>query len=139
MQGKYHLQFSFYLDIYPIDIHVCYSNDQEKIEKYFQKKTNEPKLERLGNLESTARTSRYKDHILIEIKPEAGRSPHQLAALVAHEAVHATWMIEKSLGDMFNQDIQEPQCYLVQFITQKITRVIWAYIRKNKKLFKDLK
>ena len=139
MKDKHHLQFSFYLDVYPIDVHVCYSNNQEKIEKYFRKQTGEPKLERYGNLESSARTSRYGYHILIEIKPETAKEPHQLAAMVAHEAVHATWMIEKALGDLFDSDIQEPQCYLVQYITQRITRKIWHFIRSKKKLYKELK
>lgn len=135
---KTHLAFSFYLDVYPIDIHVCYSEDKNKTEKYFQKKTGEPKLERYGNLESSARTSAYKYHILIEIKPEAARSPNQLASIVAHEAVHTSWMIEKQIGDLFDSNIQEPQCYLVQYITQEITRRIWTFIRK-KNLFMEKK
>lgn len=133
-----HYQFSFYLELYPIDIHVCYSNNQDKIEKYFKKKTNESKLERYGNMEVSARTSRYKDHILIEIKPEAARHANQFAALIAHESVHASWMIEKQLGDLFDSNIQEPQCYIVQFITQYITRKVWTFIRKDKQVHRRL-
>jgi hypothetical protein len=134
-----HYQFSFYCEVYPVDIHVCYSNNQDKIEKYFKYKTTEPKLERYGNMEVSARTSRYKNHILIEIKPEAARHANQFAGLIAHEAVHATWMIEKELGDLFDANIQEPQCYLVQYITQYITRKVWTFINKNNKLYKELK
>lgn len=133
---KTHLEFSFYLNIYPIDIHVCYSDNHDRTEEYFRKKTGEPKLERLGSLESSARTSRYKYDILIEIESDAARHPHHFAAIVAHEAVHATWLIEKALGNLFDSDIQEPQAYLVQFITQYITNKVWNHIRK-KNLFQE--
>jgi hypothetical protein len=73
------------------------------------------------------------NHCLFEFIPDLERSPSQFAGLVAHEAVHATWYIERYLGDMFNTDIQEPQAYLVQYLTQNITFNIWGYLRKRKK------
>lgn len=127
-------QFSLYPDVYPIEVHVSFCSDEEKTKKFFRKMTKEPNLEITNSTDfANARFSMYDKYCLFEFYPDLERSPSQLAGLVSHEAVHATWYIERWLGDIFDNNIQEPQCYLVQYLTQNILFEIWNYLKKRRK------
>lgn len=129
---KTHLEFSLYPNLFPIEVHVCYSADDTRCFDYFKKMAKESKLQ-IDAKKGDASTWRYRKHIFIEIHSDMGREPSLLAAMVAHEAVHASWFAEQIVGNMFNEDAQETQCYFVQYLTEQITRNIWNHIRKKSK------
>jgi hypothetical protein len=125
MKKSRDLFFSFGPNIYPIDCHVAFTDDNQKALKYFQKATKTPALEVIPRINSAARVSVFKSHILFEFQHAKGHSKESWAALVAHEACHATWFAEQIIGDLFDCNITEPQCYLIQFITQEILERLW--------------
>lgn len=43
---------------------------------------------------------------------------------IAHESCHASWKTEQLVGDIFDSDIQEPQCYLIGWLTEEIYKFI---------------
>ena len=131
-----HLEFSLYPKIYPISIHVVYSDDEGRIEKFFRKVTGEKDLVRQPcdvTVRPDALVSSYQDHILMEFRPDKNRSGSVFAGLVAHEAVHASWRLERIVGDCFDMNIQEPQCYFVQYLVGEITDRVWEYLSKRKR------
>ena len=130
------LKFTLEPDTLPIYIHVIFSDSFEEKIKFFREKTGEPKLEKEDRHSGNASFSIYQNHCLFEFDLK-DRSISQWVGLIAHEAVHASWFIEKELGDMFDYNIQEPQCYLVQYLTQRITcewlehlKLTWAKDKK---------
>ena len=131
-----HLEFSLYPKIYPISIHVVYSDDESRIDKFFKKATGCKDLERLACdvvVKSDALVSLHKSHILMEFRPDKNRNGSVFAGLVAHEAVHASWRLERIVGDCFDMNIQEPQCYFVQYLVGEITDRVWEYLSKRKR------
>lgn len=117
-------KFSLYPNIYPINYHVIINGGQKETQSFFRKVTNDKTLE-WEPLKTDARFTLINGHCLFEFRFK-GHSQSQIAGLVAHEAVHASWYIEQEIGDLFNSDIQEPQCYLVQYLVQNI-----LYMYKN--------
>lgn len=132
MKKDPHLTFSLYPDVYPVSIHVAYSAYEEKVKAFFRKATGEKDLDRESPFIGDASCARFNKHILIQIKPDPKRPPEDLAGLVSHEAVHATWQTEQAIGDCFNMDIQEPQAYFVQYLVVNIFGRIWDYLKKRK-------
>jgi|DEB0MinimDraft_3_1074331.scaffolds.fasta_scaffold00025_31 hypothetical protein len=130
------LGFSLLPEIYPVSIHVVYSDDEERIGKFFSKAVGEDELVRQPcdiTVRPDALVSSYGEHILMEFRPDEKRGGAALAALVAHEAVHASWRLERIVGDCFDMNIQEPQCYFVQYLVGEITNRIWEHLEKRKK------
>lgn len=133
---KTHYEFSLFPDTYPVSIHVVYSNDAERVAKFFRKQTKEPNLELICERKedlSNARVSRWKEHLLFEFDPASGRGGHEFAGLVAHEATHAVYKMEDYLGNIMHQGAQEPHAYLVQYLVQNICNKIWGFIHKSKR------
>lgn len=44
---------------------------------------------------------------------------------VVHELVHVTWYLQEARGALFNNDVQEPQAYL-------ITYLLWEFFKEFK-------
>lgn len=49
----------------------------------------------------------------------------QIVGLIVHELIHCTWLLQEARGSIFSQDVQEPQCYLVQ-------RLLWDFMTEFK-------
>ncbi len=54
------------------------------------------------------------DRILMILQPNTSPST------IAHEAVHVTHKLSKMVGKFFSSKVEEPQAYLVGYITSKI-------------------
>ncbi len=111
------LNFTLEPDVYPVFIDVIFTNDYEERDEFFKKVTGQKDLQ--TRPPSNGSLHVYENHFLLhfEIKDY---SLSQYAGLIAHEATHTSWYIERELGDMFDNNIQEPQCYLIQYLTQNI-------------------
>lgn len=119
--------------MYPIHICVAYSSDKDKRLEYFRKILKEPEFYFTESHESSASIAVFKKYLLFEFEPDPERSAEQLAGLVAHEACHATYFIQEKIGNIFNNDIQEPQCYFIQYLTQLILERIWEHLHGSRK------
>jgi hypothetical protein len=138
---KLRLFHSRTLDCFPGRVHIAMNEDQAERLKFFKKASGIddlilPEI----NEWSHATFTPYKGQYFFQFPqlPRGELSLSQWAGLIAHEATHYTWYLEQDIGDLFDFNIQEPQCYLIQVITQDILDLIIDFVKENKELsFKE--
>ena len=131
------LNFELSPDVLPITVFVSYGEDTEEALKYFHKQTDlrfDVNGSHSGCVWVDTKADNRKGYkTFLFIRGDKKRPGAGLAGLVAHEAVHISYILSECAGSFFDPRIQEPQCYFVQFLVECICDRIWAHISKKGK------
>lgn len=61
----------------------------------------------------------FDGHTILWLSNELKKGSFAYTKTLIHESVHASWLIQDEIGRTFNEEIQEPQAYLVEYIFAK--------------------
>lgn len=111
-KDKRYLLHKSRLDPYDIDIYLFVGN-QEEFNGWLQRKFNVHVDQGMD-----ARALVADDKSIVVWMTDRGEYRASRISMLAHEAIHVSWYVHQMIGGLFSQEIQEPQCYMVQRMLQ---------------------
>ena len=101
-----YIQYSF--DLFNVD-YTFYHGNIELLDKFVKKHFNVI-LEHIPGFNACA--FMLDSNIGIFLPNDLDKT--ECANTLVHECVHASWYLQEQIGNIFNTDAQETQCYIVQ-------------------------
>ncbi len=98
--------------------------DWESSKKYFTDRDFKVDYDLPENIAAVTLFNTKKNRVgmFIIAKPFSKESIASQHAIIAHEACHMTWATEDKLGNLFSNECQEVQAYMIQYFVQEIVK-----------------
>lgn len=123
-----------YFGMGPWPIYVGFTDSPKAFRKEMKrlKVANPPEFILNSHSNATAHTLEFEGSLttIITMEPAKGKPVEQVAALIAHEAVHVAQQLWEHIGE--DRPGREAEAYLVQMVTQCCLEVALATGRERK-------